>query len=364
MKRIAIWGHSGGYGGVERMIYNFYKYMDKSNIQYDFLVPHNYGKIAFEDEILAMGGRVFRILYSEGESLIKSRKCWKQYFKENPEVIGIHLHTYFPYAFPLKMAKKAGINIRIFHAHGSGEKNENQSFISKIKTKRVKKDIDKYPSKYAACGELAAKSLFGEKDYTWIKNGIEVSKFAFDEGKRAAIRSKYNIKDDDILVGQIGHLSNLKQPLFTIEVVEEALKKNNSIKLFFIGDGPLYKEVEKTIEEKGLNNNIFLLGSMTDVSDYYQAIDCLVLPSLHEGFPVVLVEAQTAGVRCLISDNVTNQAIQTDLCKMLDINDKDKWVDSIIDLQPVSNREKYKDNILSKGFDISDVVKEIEKLYK
>lgn len=364
MKRIAIWGHSGGYGGIERMIYNFYKYMDKSNIQYDFLVPHNYGKIAFEDEILSMGGRVFRILYSEGESTIKARRCWKQYFKENPEVIGIHVHTYFPYTFPLKMAKKAGISIRIFHAHGSGEQLENQSIISKIKTRIVKKDMDKYPSKYVACGELAAKSLFGEKDYTWIKNGIEVSKFAFDEEKRATIRSKYNIKDDDILVGQIGHLSNLKQPLFTIEVVEKALKKNNNIKLFLIGDGPLFKEVEKTIEEKGLKNNVFLLGSMADVSDYYQAIDCLTLPSLQEGFPVVLVEAQTAGVKCLISDNVTNQAVQTDLCEMIDINNKEKWVNRIIDFQPANNREEYKNIILSKGFDISDVVKEIEGLYK
>ena len=364
MKRIAIWGHSGGYGGVERMIYNFYKYMDKSNIQYDFLVPHNYGKIAFEDEILAMGGRVFRILYSEGESLIKSRRTWKQYFKENPEVIGVHLHTYFPYAFPLKMAKKAGINIRIFHAHGSVEEQSSQSIISKIKTRIVKKEIDKYPTKYAACGELAAKSFFGEKDYIWIKNGIEISKFGFDEDKRASIRSKYNIKDDDIVVGQIGHLSNVKQPLFTIEVVEEALKKNNNIKLLLVGDGPLAEEVKKTIEEKKLNNNILLLGSMSDVSDIYQAIDCLTLPSLQEGFPVVLVEAQTAGVRCLVSNNVTEQVIQTDLCEMVDINSKEKWVESIVNCQPVDDRKKYQDNMLSKGFDIADITKKIEELYK
>lgn len=363
MKRIAIWGHSGGYGGVERMIYNFYKYMDKSKIQYDFLVPHDYGKIAFEDEILAMGGRVFRILYSEGESLIKSRRCWKKYFKDHPEVVGIHLHTYFPYAFPLKMAKKAGIDIRIFHAHGSGEKNINQSMTSKIKNRIVKNDVDKFPSKYAACGELAAKSLFGEKEYTWIKNGIEISKFEFNKEKRVSIRAKYNIKDDDIVVGQIGHLSNLKQPLFTIEVVEEALKKNSNIKLLFVGNGPLADEVTKTIKEKKLNNNILMLGSMTDVSDIYQAIDCLALPSLHEGFPVVLVEAQTTGVRCLVSDNVTKQVIQTDLCEMVDVNNKEKWVESIINYQPVNNREQYKDIMLGKGFDIADITKEIEKLY-
>ncbi len=364
MKRIAIWGHSGGYGGIERMIYNFYKYMDKSKIQYDFLVPHDCGKIAFEDEIIAMGGRVFRILYSEKESFIKARTCWKNYFRENPEVVGVHVNTSFPYAFPLKMAKKSGLDIRVLHSHGSEMYSLPTNIIQRIRFKCVKRSIKKDPTKYVACGEKAARFMFGDIDYTWIKNGIETEKFAYSESERNRIRQEYGFKDDDILIGQIGHLSNTKQPLFTIEVIKEVIKQNKNVKLLLIGSGPLADTIKKIIKDNNLEKNVFQLGVLSDVSKIYQVLDCITLPSLHEGFPVVLVEAQTAGVKCLVSDQVTTQAVQTDLCKMISLNNKEEWIDSIINLQPVNNRKKYEEIMVSKGFDIADAAKEIEKLYR
>lgn len=364
MKRIAIWGYFGGYGGIERMVYNFYKHMDKTKIQYDFLVPHDFGKIAFEDEILAMGGRVFRILYSERESLIKSRTCWMKYFKEHPEVQGIHVHANFPYAFPLKMAKKAGVGIRIIHAHNSNIASKPNSIIKKIREKHIRKMIKKYPNKYVACGETAARFMFGEREYIWIKNGIEIDKFKYDELIRKEQRNEYGFQDDEIVLGQIGHLTDVKQPLYSVELLKEVTEKNRKVKLVFAGQGPLEEKIKSKIREYNLENNAIILGGIPDVSRLYQTLDVLLLPSLYEGFPVVLVEAQAIGVQCLVSSNVTKQTIQTDLCKMISLDDREKWIEEIVRFRNDKDRFKYNKIMDDAGFDIKRVAHEVEMLYE
>ena len=365
MRRIAIWGYFGGYGGIERMVYNFYKNIDRDKVQFDFVVPHDFGKIAFEDEILNMGGRVFRILYSERESLIKSRTCWIDYFKEHPEVVGIHVHAQFPYAFPLSMAKKAKVPLRIFHSHTSnGDYSKN--IIDRVIKKIRQREIDTSATLYLACSDNAAKFMFPKKEYRWIKNGIEIEKFAFNKKSREEIRGRYGISKDDILLGTVGHLTDVKNPLYSIEILHECVKKNPSIKMVMVGEGHLKNELEKKIKEYGLERHVFFTGAVKDTSKWYQAFDLLLMPSCYEGFPVVLIEAQVAGLKCLVSDRITRDADVTGLIDFMSIDmEPTSWAKQIDKIMQEKNnvRVEYKEIVEQAGFGIKQVAKELEKIY-
>ena len=364
MKRIAVWGCFGGYGGIERMIFNIYKNIDKTKVQFDFLVPHDYGKIAFEEEILSMGGRIFRILYSERESLLKARKCWKDYFAQNPDVVGIHLHANFRYVFPLKMAYKSKVKIRILHSHSSSNGLGKKSIFGNLRDYCIKRDIKKYPNRYVACGNNAARFMFGDKNYIWVKNGIDTKKFAYNAETRKRIRKKYSVGENDTLLLQVGHLTKVKNPLYSIELMKRLVGKSKNIKMIFVGVGPYKGSIEKKIEEYNLGDSVFLVGEQTDVSSFYQAADLLLLPSFYEGFPVVLVEAQTAGLQCLISDKVTQQVAETELCTFISLNKETEWIEKIIQFKSSKNREIFCEKMYESGFDIKSVVQTVEELYE
>ncbi len=363
MKRIAIWGYFGGYGGIERMVFNFYKNMNREKVQLDFILPHDFGKIAYEDEILDMGGRVFRILYSEKESLIKSRTCWKKYFKENPEVAGIHVHANFPYAFPLVMAKKCGVPLRILHSHNSNTFKLNNKLIGKIRDRIVRKQIDNAPTVYLSCSDKASEFMFPGKDYIWIKNGIDIEKFAYNQVLREKIRKQYGIQDKEILIGVVGHLTEVKNPLYSLEVFREYLKFNENAKLAFIGIGALQEQLKEKVSSYGLEKKVLLLGAMKDTYAWYQAFDLFLLPSKFEGFPVVLAEAQTSGLPCLVSDVVTRQVNITGLVHYRSLEDSlDLWAKEIETLVK-RERKDCREKMLEHGFDIKQVSKQVEEIY-
>lgn len=365
-RRIAIVGHTTGYGGIERMILNWYKNIDRTKVQFDFIVPHDYDKIAFEDEIVSMGGRVFRILYSESESFIKSRQCWKDFFDMHPEVVGVHVHASFPYAFPLKMAKKAGITLRLLHSHCAGKTDTSNKIIQAVREIKVDKEINKSPTHYLACSDKSAAFMFPNKEYIWIKNGVNIEKFRFNEETRNAIRAQYNIDDSNILIGMIGHLTDVKNPLYAIEMLREILKYNKKVTLVFIGEGILHDEIVNKIQKYNMESNVIFLGKIEDTSVWYQAFDILIMPSRSEGFPVTLVEAQTSGVPCLVADVITRQVDITGLIryKSTDVC-AEEWareIDEMISNKIFSRSDAWR-MVKEAGFDMIDGAKALEKIY-
>ena len=368
IKRIAIIGMTKNNGGIESVVMNIYRNIDRHKIQFDFLLSHDAEKMAYEEEVISMGARVFRIMYAQRESLIKAERTLFEFFKEHPEIKGVYLHTNFPYVFPLKIAKKAEIPIRIIHAHSSAKLFEQFTGISKIKRKIlddiIYKQINKYPNYYFSCSDLAAKSTFRRDTYIWIKNGIELEKFSFNYDVRIQTRKEYGISSSDKVIGFVGMLGEIKNPLFALDVFAQYSKKEKNAKMVVVGDGILKTKLCEKIQEYHLNDKVILTGMIADTFKWYQVFDALLVPSLFEGFPIVLIEGQTAGVPCLVSDTITKQVAVTDLVKYKSIKQSaEEWANVLENMsQNKINREIYLSQMYKNGFDVSSMVREVSSV--
>ena len=339
--RILQWGMLGGFGGVEAFIMNVYRNLDRSKVQFDFLESHNEGKLAYEDEILAMGGHIYRVMYSQREALIKSHSELLRFLREHPEFAGIHVNANYPYAYPLKVAKEAGVPLRILHSHNSGSGAQfgpqPSGIKTLIKTYRdhvVQKQINTTPTHYFACSQQAADYMFPGKSYTWVKNGIDTRKFAFRADIRQRMRAELGIGEDT--------------------------------KLMLIGIGELEQQMRRKVEELGIADKIMFLGARTDMPDLYQAMDLFLLPSLFEGFGIVYAEAQCAGLPCLASkDAVPPVAKITDLLEFVSLQKSARqWAEECQRLlADRKKRQDYSTVVRDNGFDIRDVASELQRFY-
>lgn len=371
--RILQWGVTGNLGGVEAFIMNVYRNIDRSKVQFDFLASHNEGKLAYEDEILDMGGRIHRVMYSQRESLTKSHSELLRFFREHSEFSGIHVNANYPYAYPLKVAKEAGIPLRILHSHnaGAGEQFGPQPSGLKalIKTYRnyaVHKQIDDAPTHYFACSQQAADYMFPGKPFTWVKNGIDTEKFAFRPEVRQRVRAELGVGDDTKLIGFCGRFRLQKNPLFLLEIFAEYAHMEANTKLMMVGIGELEQQMHKKVEELGIADKVMFLGARTDMPDLYQAMDLFLLPSLFEGFGIVYAEAQCAGVPCLATkDAVPTVAKVTDLLEFVPLQESARqWAEECRRLlSDEKNRQDYSTIVRNKGFDIHDVAAELQQFY-
>lgn len=368
--RVLYWGMTDNIGGIESFIMNIYRNIDRNKVQIDFLLDHAQGEIAFEDEIIKMGGRIYRVMYSEKESFIKSRTELDKFFKQHREFSAVHIHVNFLYAYPLKYAKKYHIPLRIIHAHNSNEDIDRSTgirkILKKVRTLRVKKQIVKYPNRYFACSDLAADFMFHEKKYKWVKNGVEIRKYQYNQVYREKIREELGVADDEYVIGFIGRLREQKNPYFIIDTFREYLNMNQKAKLIIAGIGEWEQDVKEYAKDLIENGKAFFLGKRTDAEYLYQGFDCFLLPSLYEGLPVVLVEAQIAGLPCFTSDVVTKQVNITGLVNYYSLkNDAKEWARLIQTKkdQYHLNREVYAKKVEEQGFDVKSVAKELEKIY-
>lgn len=369
IKRVAVIGMTGNNGGVESVIMNIYRNIDREKVQFDFLIPHGLKKMAYEQEVLQMGGRIFRILYGERESFVKARTSLLNYFKENPEVKAVHLHANFPYAFPLKMAKKADVPVRIIHAHSSvllfHKEKGIRGILKSIRNTIVYRQVGKYSNIYFSCSDLAAKSTFRNKEYIWIKNGINLDQFKYNPQQRKELRTEYNIKDNEKVIGFVGRLCEGKNAMFALEIFKEYLKLNSEARLIYVGDGEQRKDIEVKIKEYKLESKVLILGMISDTHRWYQVFDLLLLPSLYEGLPMVLVEAQTSGIPCIVSDTVTRQVNVTNLLEYQSNDNVAKcWAEDIDKkLSKPYERSEYKGIMYKAGFDIVNAANEVMEYY-
>ena len=363
MIRILQEVHSMDTGGMETQIMKIYREIDKTKIQFDFLV-HVDREGFYDEEIKKMGGNIYYTQRYNPLKLFKYKKEIRDFFKSYHYDIVIG-HSDMGMFF-LREASKMNIPVRIAYSHNA-ESHFNLKFFF-MKFQRF--FLQKYATDFLSVSKKAALFLFGKKrtksDVKIINNGLDTQKFAFQNNIRNVVRNNLKANDGDLVFGHVGRFMPQKNHFFLIDIFEQLyFLTEKTAKLVLIGDGYLKNDVEKIIENKGLKNNVVLLSNISNVNEYLNGFDCFILPSKWEGFPNVIVESLCNGLPSVFSTNVTSEAVLTNYAMQLDLKLSSKeWAIKILEF--IKNKPHYNasQEIIDKGFDIHEIARWYEQYYE
>lgn len=345
-------------GGLETMIMNYYRNMDRNKIQFDFLTHRPVSeKKYYDDEIKSLGGKIYHVSRLNPFSYAYRNELEK-FFNSHKEYRIVHVHQDCMSGLILKIAKASNVPVRIAHAHSSNQ-DRNPKYLIKNLYKRI---INKYATDLFACGKTAGEWMFGKHArFTVLPNAIDTNKYSFSNDKRHMMREKFGISEEAFIIGHVGRFSKVKNHRFVIELCERLLRHNQNTFVFFIGQGETMEEMKEIVNQKRLQNSILFLGLRNDVPDLMQAMDVFILPSLYEGLPVSVIEAQAAGLPCVISENVPLDCVITDLAQQVSL-DISRWEDALLQLK-TGNRKNTQEEIKNARFDIKENAAYLEKYY-
>lgn len=344
-------------GGAETMCMNLYRSIDRNKVQFDF-VKHTQKIGAYEEEIATMGGRIFTAPKLRLTNYREYAKWWKKHFIEHSEHNIIHIYFFTVTAAITPILHKYK-KIVVGHCHTSF----GSSSVKKVAEKAVIR-IGGAKVDYAlACSDKAGSFMFGKRKYHLLKNAVDTKLFEYDPTTRQKCRDEFSLNGVTI-IGHIGRFTPVKNHRFLLEVFSALKEKKENVKLMLVGDGHLHDEIEKYAEQLGVLDDVIFMGVRSDVNELVQAMDFFVFPSLFEGLPVTLVEVQTSGLPCVISDTVSNEAILTkDLVTAMSLNESaEKWADAII-ARSGEKRCSRVDEVRENGYDILETAKWLENFY-
>lgn len=349
-------------GGAETMIMNLYRNIDRSLIQFDFIV-HSQQEGYYENEIKELGGKIFRVPRYNGLNLYQYYRQWTKFFAENPEYRVIHSHVRSTAAIFLYIARRKGI-ITISHSHSTS---------SGKGLKAVVKSIQQYPLRficdyYFACSKEAGRWLYGEKvlqseNFLILNNAIDAKKFTYSVNTRDKIRKEFNLKDE-FVIGHIGRFEYEKNHRFLIDIFKEIVSIEPNSKLLLVGDGILRNEIENQIKLYGIENKVILVGIRSDISQILQGMDVFVFPSHFEGLGIVAIEAQAAGLKTICANTIPKEAYITENFLYIDLRESHKkWAQKILKYNDRYERYNMYNEIYKAGYDIHQNVEYIQEFY-
>ncbi len=351
-----------GLGGIQTFIMAMYRKVDRTKIQFDFLVEKE--DPYFSDEIKKMGGHIYCIS-SRREGYSKYIKRLKDFFSEHDEYKIVHMHTSsLTNVEPLRIAKKHSVELRILHAHSSNIMGK-FACIHKIFHKINKVTINRYCNKKIACSKEASEWMFGTTSgVEMFSNAVDSKLFIYDEGNRAEIRREFGISNSSVVLGCVGRFSHPKNHMKMIDIFSAFHKKDKESRLLLVGDGDLREQIEERVTVHNLENAVVFAGVRKDCFRFYSAFDVLVMPSLYEGLPVTLVEAQASNIPCIVSDTITRQVDFEGKIKYVSLDsDDEEWVDII--QKELKNTTRFDNSLVIADnlFDSNAIVEKILKIY-
>lgn len=345
-------------GGAETMIMNLYRNIDRTKVQFDFVV-HTDEKCAFDEEIKALGGYIYSVPRLNINNTLNYKKSWKELLRNHSEWRIVHGHIASSASIYLAVAHKQG-RYTISHSHSIGT--GKYHFIRKLLEFRIIADY------YMACSIAAGMFLFGGKivnggSFKVLPNAINTNDYEYNPVVREKVRKAFSISDE-VLLGHVGSFTDVKNHHFLLDIFSSIKKKQSNTKLMLVGDGPLRSDIEAKARELGIFDDIIFTGVRSDVNELIQAMDYFVFPSLFEGLPVTLVEAQTSGLPITMSDKVPEESILAkDLVTVMGLEQSaDEWADHILS-RLGKERYSHVEEIKAAGYDISDTSKWLEEFY-
>lgn len=348
-------------GGAETMVMNLYRNIDRSKVQFDFVV-HTKDKCDYDDEVRALGGKIYSLPSYTGKNHSQYKRAWNIFFEDHPEYKLVHGHIRSTAAIYLKVAKKYGL-ITIAHSHNTSSGKGLSAFVKNIMQYPIR-NISDY---LFACSEFAGNWLFGEKaskknNFFLLKNAIDVEDFIYNEEVRKMKRQEFNL-DGKFVIGNVARFHPQKNHTFLIDIFKKVHDKNNDAVLMMVGQGDLQPQIKKKIDDLGLGNNVIFTGVRTDIPDLLQAMDIFVFPSLFEGLGIVTVEAQAAGLECIVADTIPREAFVTNLIDSVSLRESaDTWAEKILKNSNYERRNTYNE-ICDSGYEIKDTSKWLEDFY-
>lgn len=351
-------------GGTETFLMKFYRTLDRTKYQIDFAIMAK-GKNFYEDEIRSLGGNVFKIT-PKTESISKNYYEVKRLVQKYKYKIVMRSGENSANFLELFAAKRAGAKKLIFNCTNS--KTGNDTFKEKFVNAIFMPFVRKISNVKIGCSASAVKFMFGKKAYSTGKaivfhNGLKISEYSFNKERREKLRNELNLLESDVVYGNIGRFAKQKNHVFLIKIFKEILKKQPNAKLLLVGTGPLQNDIESMIDDSvSLKKAIIMGGVRSDIPDCLSAIDELIFPSLYEGLPNAVVEAQAAGLPCIVSDTITKEIKLTDNLFFKSLNeDPTSWANLCISKAGKRNLTAYSD-LEAAGYDIEDVSKRLEKI--
>ncbi|MBQ4227830.1 MAG: glycosyltransferase family 1 protein [Clostridia bacterium] len=349
--------------GIETMLMNYYREIDREQLQFDFLankpIPGEY-----DEEIRSLGGRVF---VSPGLNPLHYpayRRCVKTLLADNPEIKILHAHNEAMGYYALQSAKDAGLSVRIAHAHNT----------------RIIRDY-KYPLKlvckallpgaatdYWSCGRDAGIYYYGKKRWNEsgfiLHNAIALERFCYQEELRERLRREHGLADA-FVIGHVGRFNLQKNHSRLMDIFAAVAKTMPEASLALIGTGELEQAVKEKAGALQLGDRVLFLGQMADVSEWYMAMDCFVLPSLFEGLPVVGIEAQATGLPCFFSDRVTDEVLLSPEARRVSLDADDAaWAEEILAVRRrETDRTRGADTVRRAGYDIRTEARKLLERY-
>lgn len=344
--------------GLETLLMNYYRHIDRTKIQFDFLT-HRPSPSDYDEEIKELGGRVYYAPRLYPQNYPAYFRYMKEFFGQHPEYKIMHAHIDSMSYLPLLAGKCAGVPIRIAHSHNTGMDKDFKYPLKQL----FRSQINHVANVRYACGEEAGKFLFGHRKFHVVANAIDSQAFFYDRSIRNRKRQEMNLHNH-FVVGHVGRLSYQKNHAFLVDIFYEIIRKRQDSLLLLVGAGEKEEEIRKKVALLGLEDQVIFLGKREDVSEIYQAMDAFVLPSLFEGLPLVGLEAQFAGLPCFFSDRVPAEAGIGDNAHFIPLEKESAfWADQILK----NGTQKVREIDLNEGnysnFDITKAARILEKRY-
>ncbi|HJG31202.1 MAG TPA: glycosyltransferase family 1 protein [Collinsella ihuae] len=348
--------------GLETMIMNYYREFDRDRIQLDFLT-HRSWRGDYDDEIESLGGRIYRAPRLYPQNWPSYRRFMQRFFTERCYPV-VHSHIDAMSAFPLAMARECGVPVRIAHSHNESVDRDLKYPVKELARRR----LPKVANRYWACSEASGAYLFGEgrrEEIRVVRNAIELEEYGFDGAARELVRSELGIGPDQIAIGHVGRFSRVKNHALLVELLGELRREGGDAVLVFVGDGELRAEIEGRTEGMGLSGSVRFLGVRGDVGRVVNAFDVVVFPSIHEGIPLALIEAQANGLPVLASGAVSKESLLLPTAESLPLGAPlGEWASATVRLARAGRTEGAMDVLADAGYEIHRAAGRLAEAYE
>ena len=350
--------------GVISMIMNYYREIDRNSILFDFVYfKEAADDLYYREEINQLGGRIYLIDKLSLTNINQVNKEIEQIFNEYQYEI-VHCHEAILVNFIQSALRKCGVKRIIAHSHSARLSN---TTVGCIRNRLMTLGINKYCNDIAACSELAGEYLFGKKEFlqrgTVIVNGVDTSRYCFDEILREKTRSIYGISDNTFLLGTVGRCETIKNQSFILELIASEQLRDKDVCFLLIGEGVMYEALKQKATEKGIASKVVFAGSQDDVRPFLCAMDMFVFPSLNEGFGVALVEAQLCKLPCLANSTIPKETAISDYVQYISVDKRELWISTICEEIGKGILERDKRIFDSSNIDIKKCASRLQDFY-